>query len=131
MIPDIDRPAWYADAACVGEDPELFFPERGEETLQAKIICFGCPVRAECQEHGIRHEHIGIWGGLSERERRRRRKQLGIESDPVWSEQQELIDEIDTRSRGGASAAELAQSLGISRRTVVRHRSRARDLRKA
>ena len=64
--------AWQDDAACRGTDPELWFPSRGDSTTQQKAICAGCPVRAQCLEHAIVNvESFGIWGGTSERERRR------------------------------------------------------------
>jgi WhiB family redox-sensing transcriptional regulator len=73
---------WADRGRCVGLDPELFFPVRGEDDRTAKEVCRDCPVRPECREHGIRHEIHGIWGGLSGRERRairldRRRKTMG------------------------------------------------------
>lgn len=64
---------WQNEAACIGSDPDLFFPERGESVREAKAICRGCPVRAECLEHGM-GEKFGIWGGYSERERRAMRR---------------------------------------------------------
>jgi WhiB family redox-sensing transcriptional regulator len=65
-------PAWQVRAACRGVDPELFFMDRGESTTTAKAICRGCVVRAECLEYAITEkEKFGIWGGLSERERRK------------------------------------------------------------
>jgi WhiB family redox-sensing transcriptional regulator len=68
------EPGWQALAACAGVDPELFFPARGEPTGTAKAICATCPVREQCAEYALaRSEKFGIWGGLSERERRRER----------------------------------------------------------
>jgi WhiB family redox-sensing transcriptional regulator len=62
-------------ANCLGVDPELFFPGQGESTADAKAVCAGCVVRAQCLEHALTHaEKHGIWGGLSERERRRIRR---------------------------------------------------------
>jgi WhiB family redox-sensing transcriptional regulator len=62
--------------ACKGTDPDLFFPERGESTREAKGVCRGCSVRSDCLEFSLRNgEKFGIWGGLSERERRRLRRQ--------------------------------------------------------
>lgn len=69
---------WRADAACRGEDQEIFYPERGESTAPAKAICSICDVRAECLEFGLRFEKRGVWGGTSERERRRMRQRMGI-----------------------------------------------------
>lgn len=68
--------SWQKDAACRGVNPELFFPTRGDDTRVASRICSSCPVREECLEYAISHvEKFGIWGGLSERERRRLRRQ--------------------------------------------------------
>jgi WhiB family redox-sensing transcriptional regulator len=63
---------WQERALCAQTDPEAFFPEKGGSTREAKRICTGCEVRAECLEFALAHdERFGIWGGLSERERRR------------------------------------------------------------
>jgi WhiB family transcriptional regulator, redox-sensing transcriptional regulator len=63
---------WREQALCAQTDPEAFFPEKGIPTQPAKRICLGCEVRPECLDYaldtGQRH---GVWGGLSERERRR------------------------------------------------------------
>jgi WhiB family transcriptional regulator, redox-sensing transcriptional regulator len=57
----------------------LFFPERGASTKEAKSVCHGCEVRPECLEYALRHgEKFGIWGGMSERERRRLRRQRAL-----------------------------------------------------
>lgn len=62
---------WQQRANCMGVDPELFFPQRGASTRDAKEVCRGCVVRADCLDYAIDHgEKFGIWGGLSERERR-------------------------------------------------------------
>jgi WhiB family redox-sensing transcriptional regulator len=66
---------WQHAANCLGVDPALFFPERGESTREAKSVCAGCSVRVECLEYALEQdERFGIWGGLSERERRRLKK---------------------------------------------------------
>jgi WhiB family transcriptional regulator, redox-sensing transcriptional regulator len=63
---------WQDRALCAQTDPEAFFPEKGGSTREAKKVCRGCEVRAECLEYALEHdERFGIWGGLSERERRR------------------------------------------------------------
>lgn len=63
---------WQELALCAQTDPEAFFPEKGGSTREAKKICTGCEVKAECLEYALAHdERFGIWGGLSERERRR------------------------------------------------------------
>ena len=67
---------WQEQANCLGVDPDLFFPERGASTLEAKSVCSNCEVRADCLEYAlVNGEKFGIWGGMSERERRRLRRQ--------------------------------------------------------
>jgi WhiB family transcriptional regulator, redox-sensing transcriptional regulator len=69
---------WQERALCAETDPEAFFPEKGGSTREAKRICSGCEVRAECLEYALAHdERFGIWGGLSERERRRVKREAG------------------------------------------------------
>ncbi len=84
MVDDLDDPFgcdeeqeqdWQERALCAQTDPEAFFPEKGGSTREAKKICGGCEVRPECLEYALAHdERFGIWGGLSERERRRLRR---------------------------------------------------------
>jgi WhiB family redox-sensing transcriptional regulator len=72
---DIERLDWQERALCAQTDPEAFFPEKGGSTREAKVVCSGCDVRAECLDYALAHdERFGIWGGLSERERRRLRR---------------------------------------------------------
>ncbi|MGH9149818.1 MAG: WhiB family transcriptional regulator [Acidimicrobiales bacterium] len=66
---------WQLRANCLGVDPDLFFPDRGASTREAKAVCRACVVRGDCLEYAIENgEKFGIWGGLSERERRRIRR---------------------------------------------------------
>ncbi|MEJ5919216.1 MULTISPECIES: WhiB family transcriptional regulator [unclassified Corynebacterium] len=68
---------WQEQALCAQTDPEAFFPEKGGSTREAKRICRACGVRDECLEFALENdERFGIWGGLSERERRRLKKQI-------------------------------------------------------
>ncbi|HZW41136.1 MAG TPA: WhiB family transcriptional regulator [Agromyces sp.] len=74
-IADDNPLAWQSDALCAQTDPEAFFPEKGGSTRDAKKICTGCEVRSQCLEYALSNdERFGIWGGLSERERRKLRK---------------------------------------------------------
>lgn len=67
-----ERPAWQSQGNCLGVDPELFFPVNVGGLREAQAVCAGCSVRLECLEHALtHHEHHGVWGGLSERARRR------------------------------------------------------------
>lgn len=76
VVDDDDNPlAWQTDALCAQTDPEAFFPEKGGSTRDAKKICTTCEVRAQCLDYALANdERFGIWGGLSERERRRLRR---------------------------------------------------------
>jgi WhiB family redox-sensing transcriptional regulator len=70
-----DPLAWQADSLCAQTDPEAFFPEKGGSTREAKKICTTCEVKQQCLEYALQNdERFGIWGGLSERERRKLRK---------------------------------------------------------
>lgn len=72
---DISPLAWQERALCAQTDPEAFFPEKGGSTREAKRVCESCEVRQECLEYALENdERFGIWGGLSERERRRIRR---------------------------------------------------------
>jgi WhiB family redox-sensing transcriptional regulator len=67
--------SWQERALCAQTDPESFFPEKGGSTREAKKVCLTCEVRSDCLDYALAHdERFGIWGGLSERERRRLRK---------------------------------------------------------
>ncbi|WP_194821273.1 WhiB family transcriptional regulator [Micromonospora sp. S-DT3-3-22] len=69
-------PAWHEQANCRGTDTDEFYPDKGGTTRTAKRICARCPVQAECRQDAIdRREPFGVWGGLSERERRQVRRQ--------------------------------------------------------
>ncbi len=82
-VPGVRRPdveenplAWQSDSLCAQTDPEAFFPEKGGSTRDAKRICTSCEVKARCLDYALENdERFGIWGGLSERERRKLRKQ--------------------------------------------------------
>ncbi|CDQ46162.1 transcription factor WhiB [Mycolicibacterium neoaurum] len=70
--PSDEDDQWQERGLCAQTDPEAFFPEKGGSTREAKRICQGCEVRDRCLEYALANdERFGIWGGLSERERRR------------------------------------------------------------
>lgn len=87
MMEDFDRlpldeaeeMEWQGRALCAETDPEAFFPEKGGSTREAKRVCQSCEVKAECLDYALANdERFGIWGGLSERERRRLKKQAAL-----------------------------------------------------
>jgi WhiB family redox-sensing transcriptional regulator len=68
---------WQEEALCAQTDPEAFFPEKGGSTREAKRVCGRCDVRGDCLSYALAHdERFGIWGGLSERERRRLKRRV-------------------------------------------------------
>lgn len=93
-------PAWHLHAACQYTDPDAFFPDEEEGTAaadladEARRVCIGCPVRADCYRHAMSAgERWGVWAGLSERERRRERQR------PVRRPVAEVLAEHDARYR--------------------------------
>jgi WhiB family redox-sensing transcriptional regulator len=63
---------WRQYARCLGADPELFYPASDEGAEAAKSMCAVCPVHEPCLDHAIvGRERQGVWGGLTEQERRR------------------------------------------------------------
>jgi len=145
---------WRDRAACLIEDPELFFPistHPGRQTAEAKAVCRTCPVRDACLTWALEtHQDYGIWGGLTEAERRTirnrdqrattRARKVGtpMSSTEVAAiakvasvaaveehcqDQRTVVATLTTR---GQSAAEISRRLGISARTVGRMRAQAR-----
>lgn len=80
LLPEVWEP-WRDQALCAQTDPEVFYPDKGGSTKEGKKVCLGCEARLECLQYALDHqERYGIWGGLSERERRkllRRRHERG------------------------------------------------------
>ncbi len=78
--PRIHRPEpWTEFAACQYVDADLWFPVKGGLPRRAKRICMDCEVRAECLDYALRgNEQYGVWGGTSEKQRRRMRADLGL-----------------------------------------------------
>ncbi|WTL15424.1 WhiB family transcriptional regulator [Kribbella sp. NBC_01505] len=101
---------WILSAACQDEDPELFFPigTTGPSLLQteaAKRICAQCPVRAECLAWALESgQDAGIWGGLTEVERRHLR-QADRQHSPTTSNG----TSSRAANRGGTAAAEVGE----------------------
>lgn len=75
--------SWMAEGRCAEHPPSTFFPSDGVGVELARRICADCPVKVACLEHALEHriDH-GVWGGCSERERRRilkrRREAAGL-----------------------------------------------------
>lgn len=68
---DLARLDWRKDAVCAQTDPDVFYPDNGQPSRHAKRFCATCPVKTPCLDYALRHdERFGVWGGLSERQRR-------------------------------------------------------------
>jgi WhiB family redox-sensing transcriptional regulator len=80
----VDQPAWMGDALCAQTDPDGFFPEKGGNGRPAQKVCMSCGVREECLEYALANDQRwGVWGGLSEHERRKVRKQRAKDAGPL------------------------------------------------
>lgn len=67
---------WRQRAACRGLGPDIFYPITDDEAEEAKAVCAVCPVHQACLEHALaQREREGVWGGTTERERRRLARQ--------------------------------------------------------
>ncbi|MFF5977151.1 WhiB family transcriptional regulator [Streptomyces sp. NPDC012769] len=66
--------SWREYGLCAQTDPELFWPEKGSSTAEARKICTACEVRLECLEYAVTHGEPGVWGGTSENQRKAIRK---------------------------------------------------------
>ena len=71
-------PREFENPLCAQVDGELWFPEKSGDSKPAKSICLQCSHITECAEWGIKHEAFGIWGGLSNNQRREIRRRRGI-----------------------------------------------------
>lgn len=73
------REEWQDRASCASVGDDFWFPEQGGVVREAKRICSGCPVRDECLGYALEHnEAFGIWGGFTERERRRLKRRSRV-----------------------------------------------------
>lgn len=103
---------WMVEGLCAQVDPEAWYPEKGGSTRDAKRICEDCPVRAECLNYALAHdERFGIWGGKSERERRKLKAPR-----PLTTKDDEVL-----RLAGlHWTTAAIALAIGMTERTVLR-----------
>ena len=117
---------WREQAACHGADLNLFFPERGESAEPARQVCAACPVRQPCLDYAISNRiAYGIWGGLTERERR------ALRSRWVRASRQDRDRAIRAAEAAGYTAAAIGHSFGLSRTSVSRVLARDEDRRRS
>lgn len=120
VLPNI-IPEWQQGAVCAQVDPELFYPPKGGGATPAKGICGSCDVRLKCLKYALdNNEEFGVWGGLSERERRalKKRQVRGASVQPIRLRQRPgLADHHQTiveMLERNATWAEIGQAIGYS-----------------
>lgn len=118
---------WQDDAACIGIDPDLFYPGKGDDQSEAVATCHGCPVREECLEYSLTPpiETFGIWGGLNERQRRRERirRSRGSAAAEEWTARKRASEKI---ASAAYKATEEARKVRRAREAQTRALARAR-----
>ena len=115
---------WRELAACRGTDLEVFFPSRGESAGPARQVCAGCPVRTPCLDYAITNRiAYGIWGGLTERERR------ALRSRWIRTTRREHDKAIAAASAAGYTKASIGRAFGLAHTSVSRALSRKPDRR--
>jgi WhiB family redox-sensing transcriptional regulator len=122
----VASPKWMADAECKQSDPELFYPDTGHSSRDGRAVCARCPVRAECLAYAIEHhERYGVWGGMSERQRRHMRETGGRSVNRTGTDARQGRTEVVRKLAATLSDSEIAKQLGCPRRTVMRVRALA------
>jgi Transcription factor WhiB len=110
---------WRERAACRGADLAVFFPGRGESAGPARRICASCPVRQPCLDYAISHAIThGIWGGLTERDRR------ALRARHAGAARQERDAAIAAAAAAGSSRAAISRAFGLAATSVTRVLSR-------
>jgi len=117
---------WRDDALCAQTDPEIFFPEKGGSTRDAKKVCGSCEVRRQCLEYALTYCVTGIWGGTSDRERMQMRNAKPGQPTLYNAHREVRNATIHRLTKAGMTTAEVAEHAGCDERTVVRVRVAAR-----
>ncbi len=120
MDPTVD----FLDAACHGIPTDMFCPrdEHPGDAPAAVRICNRCPIRRACLDWAVTNDEQGIWGGTTDRQRAaiRRRTRTNVRTLPQTGRRRHQVGLWTGR---GYTAQQIADLLGISARTVVRHRN--------
>lgn len=118
---------WTQDALCAQTDPDSFFPEKGEATKPARDVCTSCDVVAECLAYALRtKQRYGVWGGKSERQRRRMLKLPEAEVVILGRDGLTVDQRRDAVREGhgrGWADGQIATHIGCTIRTVQRIRA--------
>lgn len=111
---------WRASALCAQTDTRLFYPEHGEPVSKAKAVCQACPVRIECLEDALdRHERFGVWGGLTEKERRPiREARAAARRAERAARRAERVAKVKRLHAAGLTRTQICQRIRASYSTV-------------
>jgi WhiB family transcriptional regulator, redox-sensing transcriptional regulator len=113
---------WRYRAACRGGDLEVFFPGRGQSAEPARQICASCPVRELCLDYALRHGIVdGIWGGLTERDRR------ALRSRHLSAARRKRDEAILAADAAGYGQAAIGRAFGLAATSVSRVLSQDAD----
>lgn len=116
---------WRYRAACRGTDLQVFFPGRGEPAEPARQICAACPVRQPCLDYALSHAIThGIWGGLTERDRR------PLRVHHTTAARRERDQAIAAAAAAGNSMAAIGRTFGLTATSVSRILSHEADRRR-
>jgi len=124
---------WQADGLCSQVGGDGWFPDKGGATRDAKAVCARCPVRDACLEYALATEQrFGIWGGMSERERRAERGRRAaaaarLARPDMLPRTAQRVAAVAELTAEGMTRAQIAARLGITERAVTYLRQRARD----
>ena len=115
---------WRELAACRGTDLEVLFPGRGESAEPARQVCAACPVCQPCLDYAITNRiAYGVWGGLTERERR------ALRTSYLRAVRRERDRDVSAAAAAGYTAASISRTFGLSRTSVTRVLSHDADRR--
>lgn len=122
---------WWQDALCAQVDIDIFFPDKGGSTKEAKFICNRCPVKSDCLDEALKvGERFGVRGGLSERERRKLQQPDEVVV-PIQRRGRQIPAELEMQIREllgeVKSVREISRTAGVSEKTVRRVRDRRRQ----
>jgi WhiB family redox-sensing transcriptional regulator len=118
-LPEPDS-SWMGEAACRGMDPDVFFPPRGGTVEPARQVCAGCPVSDDCLSFALEHrEKHGIWGGLSENERKRLRRRATGKAQHTHCAHGHALTPENVRSADGRRKCRMCER-GSRREYVAR-----------
>lgn len=97
---DLGTPAFFADAGCKDADPTLFFADSNSKIARAKEVCASCPIQPMCLKWSLENAEDGVYGGMTPRERKKKRAGadiIDINDIRIMREQRDLIlgDAVD------------------------------------